>query len=188
MSYRGKIVLLGNAGVGKSSLLSRYVFNQFNEEYTATLGANYLIKEIDLNKIIDKIHSVSENWKKEIKQKGFKLYYWDIGGQQDKLFVNEYYFEYALGAMVVFNLSDLESFNNLDFWISKLKELNGEIPFIIVGNKSDLIKKSPIQKGDIEKKTNRYKVSYFETSAKLNVNVTDAFEALTVQVINNFKP
>ncbi len=160
--------------------------DQFNEQYTATLGANYLIKEIDLSKIIDKIQSVSENWKKDIKQKGFKFYYWDIGGQQDKLFVNEYYFEYALGAMVVFNLSDTESFNNLDFWISKLKELNGEVPFIIVGNKSDL-KKSTCNKEEIEKKTNSYKVSYFETSAKLNINVTTAFEALTVRVINNFK-
>lgn len=187
MSYRGKVILLGNAEVGKSSLLARYVNDQFKEDYNPTIGANFLIKEIDLSRIIDKLKLSNEKLKKDIKQKGFKLYYWDLGGQKDKLFVNEYYFDYAIGAMIVFNLSDLSSFKNLDFWISKLKELSGDIPFIIVGNKSDLIQKPVIPKEEIKKKTDRYKVQYFETSAKLNKNVSLAFEALTIQIINNLK-
>ena len=73
--------------------------------------------------------------KENVKNKGLKIYFWDIGGQQDKLFANEYYFLDAVGAVVVFNLVDKESFKNLEFWISKLKELSGDVPFIIIGNK-----------------------------------------------------
>ncbi|MBY9020213.1 MAG: hypothetical protein KGD67_04075, partial [Candidatus Lokiarchaeota archaeon] len=55
MSYRGKVILCGNPSVGKSSLLARYVDGKFQEEYIATIGANFLIKEIDLGKIVDKL-------------------------------------------------------------------------------------------------------------------------------------
>ena len=120
-----------------------------------------------------------------MKEKGFKLYFWDIGGQQDKLFSNEYYFVQAVGAMVVFNLNDLSSFKNLDFWISKLEEVSGDIPFIIVGNKTDL--KRNINKQIVDKKVNSLGVKYFETSAKLNENVDKAFETLSVQILNKLK-
>lgn len=185
MSYRGKVILCGEPGVGKTSLLVRYVDDKFNEEYHQTIGANFLIKEIDLTNILDKLDFKNPELKKDVKEKGFKLYFWDIGGQQDKLFSNEYYFVQAVGAMVVFNLNDLSSFKNLDFWISKLEEVSGDIPFIIVGNKTDL--KRNINKQIIEKKVNSLGVKYFETSAKLNENVDKAFETLSVQILNKLK-
>ena len=109
MSYRGKVILCGDAGVGKTSLLAQYVDNQFSDEYHQTIGANFLIKEIDLSKVIDKLELKNPKLKKDIKQKGFKLYFWDIGGQQDKLFSNEYYFVQAVGAMVIFSLDRTSS-------------------------------------------------------------------------------
>jgi len=123
--------------------------------------------------------------KKDVKEKGFKLYFWDIGGQTDKLFANEYYFIQAVGSMIVFNLNDYSSFKNLEFWISKLNELSGDVPYIIVGNKSDLEREVP--KDLIEEKVKELSVSYFETSAKLNENVDKAFESLSVQILNNLK-
>lgn len=188
MSFRGKVILLGDPNVGKTSLLARYVNDQFKAEYDPTIGANFLIREIDLSKIIDKINIADKAIKENIKKKGFKLYFWDIGGQKDKLYVTEYYFEYAVGAIVIFNLIDSESFKNLEFWILKLKELCGTVPFIIIGNKLDLVQKPVISKEEIKKKVEQYKVAYFETSAKLNRNVAAAFETLSVQIINNFKP
>ncbi|MCK4686716.1 MAG: GTP-binding protein [Candidatus Lokiarchaeota archaeon] len=185
MSYRGKVILCGEPGVGKTSLLVRYVDDKFNEEYHQTIGANFLIKEIDLTNILDKLDFKNPELKKDVKEKGFKLYFWDIGGQQDKLFSNEYYFVQAVGAMVVFNLNDLSSFKNLDFWISKLEEVSGDIPFIIVGNKTDL--KRNINKQIVDKKVNSLGVKYFETSAKLNENVDKAFETLSVQILNKLK-
>ncbi|MFX0105089.1 MAG: Rab family GTPase [Candidatus Hodarchaeota archaeon] len=185
MSYRGKVILCGDAGVGKTSLLARYVDDQFSEEYHQTIGANFLIKEIDLNRVIEKLDIKNPKLKKDIKQKGFKLYFWDIGGQTDKLWANEYYFVQAVGAMVIFSLDKISSFENIDFWISKLKELSGDIPYIIVGNKTDL--KSEINKEIIENKLNELGVKYFETSAKLNENVDEAFESLSIQILNTFK-
>ncbi|MEJ2295429.1 MAG: GTP-binding protein, partial [Candidatus Lokiarchaeota archaeon] len=138
MSYRGKVILCGDPGVGKTSLLARYVDKKFSDEYHQTIGANFLIKEIDLGKVIDNLKLESKELKADIKKKGFKLYFWDIGGQTDKLFANEYYFIQAVGAMVVFSLGYYVSFIILDFCISKIKELSGAVPYIIVGNKSDL--------------------------------------------------
>ena len=185
MSYRGKVILCGDAGVGKTSLLAQYVDNQFSDEYHQTIGANFLIKEIDLNKVIDKLNITNPKLKKDIKQKGFKLYFWDIGGQKPSLFANEYYFVQAVGAMIVFSLSRLATFKSIDFWISKLKELSGDVPYIIVGNKTDL--KSEINEDTIKNKVNELGVAYFETSAKLDENVDKAFETLSVQILNRLK-
>jgi len=186
MSYRGKVILLGDAGVGKTSLLARYVDGIFSDIYKQTVGANFLIKEIELNQIIDKLN-INPQIKEDIKAKGFNLYFWDIGGQTDKLFVTEYYFLQAVGAMVVFNIDKRDTFNDIDFWISKMKELSGDIPYILVGNKTDLEDKREVGTEEIKTKADKYGVKYFETSAKLNESVDAAFEDLSVQILNNIK-
>ncbi|MBN1215302.1 MAG: GTP-binding protein [Candidatus Lokiarchaeota archaeon] len=185
MSYRGKVVLLGDPAVGKTSLLNRYIDDKFPDEYLPTVGANFLVTEVDLTNIIDKLDKLDEELKEKVANKGLKIYFWDIGGQQDKLFANEYYFLDAVGAIVVFNLIEEESFNNLEFWISKLRELSGEIPFIIVGNKTDLSEGRTINEERIKTKVNDYNVEFYETSAKTNENVTKAFESISIKVLNN---
>lgn len=87
--------------------------------------------------------------------------------------------------MIVFNLHNLLSFQDIDFWLSKLKELSGDVPYILVGNKSDLERK--VDKSLIADEVKRLGVQYFETSAKLNENVEVAFESLSVQILNNLK-
>jgi len=186
MSYRGKVILLGDAGVGKTSLIARYVDNIFRSEYIQTVGANFLIKEIKLSHIIDKLN-INPQIREDIKTKGLSLYIWDIGGQQDKLFVTEYYFIQAVGAMVVFNVDKRETFDDIDFWISKMKELSGDIPFILVGNKIDLEDKREVSTKEIIDKAEKYGVKYFETSAKFNESVDTAFEDLSIQILNNLK-
>ena len=171
--------------MGKTSLLARYVDGKFDKDVSHTIGANFLIKEIDLSKIVDKIQLKKPALKKDIKEKGFKLYFWDIGGQQDKLFSTEYYFVQAVGAMIVFNLNDLSSFQDIGFWLSKLKELSGDVPYILVGNKMDLERK--VEKSLIDNEVKRLGVKYYETSAKLNQNVDLAFESLSIQILNNLK-
>ena len=185
ISYRGKVVLLGAPSVGKTSLLARYVDDKFNSEYHQTVGANFLIKEVDLTNVIDNLNLKSPNLTKDVKEKGFKLYFWDIGGQEQNLFANEYYFVQAVGAMVVFSLDDDATFKQVDFWVQKLKQLSGEIPYIIVGNKSDVEKR--VDADQIEELINQHGVDYFETSAKLNKNVDASFEALSILILNNLK-
>lgn len=185
MSYRAKGILLGNANSGKTSLLSRYVNNEFHDEYKQTIGANFLIKEIDISKIIDKVENDNSELMEKLKNKEFKLYFWDIGGQQDKLFANEYYFDQAYGAIIVFDLSNRKSFEDLDFWISKLKKLSGDVPYIIIGNKKDEKDRIAVTSEEVKKKTEELGVEYIETSAKINENVIKAFELLAIKIINN---
>jgi len=185
MSYRGKVILCGDPSVGKTSILSRYVDDQFSEEYNQTLGANFLIKEIEVSKVINKVQIKNPNLKKNMKE--FKLYFWDLGGQHDKLFSNEYYFVQAVGAFVVYDVTNRESFDNIDFWISKLKELSGEIPFIIIGNKIDKKDERLVSLEEARERADSYGVQYMETSAKSNENIDIAFESLSVQILNNLK-
>jgi small GTP-binding protein len=187
MSYRGKVILCGDPSVGKTSILNRYVDGQFSDDYNQTTGANFLIKEIELGKVIDKLDIKNPKLKKDIKDKGFKLYFWDLGGQHDKLFSNEYYFVQAVGAFIVYDVINRESFDNIDFWISKLKELSGEIPFIIIGNKIDKKEERLISLEEAKEKSDFYNVEYMETSAKSNENIDKAFEYLSVQILNNLK-
>jgi small GTP-binding protein len=179
------VILCGDPGVGKTSLLARYVDKKFSDEYHQTIGANFLIKEIDMSKVIHKLDIRNEELKADIEEKGFKLYFWDIGGQKTTLFATEYYFVQAVGAMVIFSLGNYESFKDIDFWISKLKELSGDVPYIIIGNKSDL--KREVDNEYIEQKALELGVDYFETSAKLNENVNEAFERLSIQILNTIK-
>ena len=185
MSYRGKVILLGDAGVGKTSLLARYVDGIFRSEYIQTIGANFLIKEVDLSKVVDKLNIEDKELIGKIEERRVTIFYWDIGGQHDKLFANEYYFLDAVGAIVVFNLVDKDSFNNLKFWISKLRELSGDVPFIIIGNKIDLSEGRVIDNKTIKNKINEYGVEFYETSAKTNENVKKAFESLSIKILNN---
>ncbi|MFO7797265.1 MAG: Rab family GTPase [Promethearchaeati archaeon] len=187
MSYSGKAIILGSPNVGKTSLLSRYVDNKFPEKYNPTIGANFLVKEVDLTSIVDNLDDLEDDLKEKVKEKGFKLYFWDIGGQRDKLFANEYYFKDAVGAIVVFDLANKDTFNDLEFWVTKLRELSGEIPFILVGNKTDLSNKREIKQEMIEEKLEKLGTEYFETSAKTDENVRKAFEALSTRILNNLK-
>lgn len=187
ISYRGKVVFCGQPGVGKTSLLSRYVDGNFSEEYHQTIGANFLIKEIDLSKILSKLQFKNPELESDIYEKGFKLYFWDIGGQTDKLFANEYYFIQALGAMVIFDISNKKSFANLEFWISKLKELSGDVPFVIIGNKVDKSALREVSEQEGKKLAANYGVEYIETSAKKDMNVNKAFELLAIKILEGIK-
>jgi Ras-related protein Rab-1A len=187
MSYRGKVILCGDAGVGKSSLLAQYVENQFSENYIATVGANFLIKEIDLSSIINKLKISNPKLREDIENKGFKLYFWDIGGQPDKLFSNEYYFVQAVGAFIIYDMLNRESFENIDFWFQKVKDLSGEIPIIILGNKIDKENDRAVTFEEAIEKAKGFGVDCIETSAKSNENVDIAFESLAILILNNLR-
>lgn len=187
MSYRGKVIMCGDASVGKSTLLAQYVDNQFSEKYVPTIGANFLIKEIDLSPIINKLEIDNPNLREDIQKKGFKLYFWDIGGQPDKLFSNEYYFVQAVGAFIIFDILNRESFENVNFWLQKVKELSGEIPIIILGNKIDRIKERTVSFEEAKKMASDFGLECIETSAKINENVDKAFERLAILILNNLR-
>ncbi|MFX1478245.1 MAG: Rab family GTPase [Promethearchaeota archaeon] len=185
MSYRGKVILCGDAGVGKSSLLARYVNDLFSEDYIPTIGANFLVKEINLSIILDRLILDNPRLREDIEE--FKLYFWDLGGQHDKMFSNEYYFVQAVGALIIYDILNRESFENISFWIQKVKELSGDIPYIIIGNKIDKNSERVVLLEETEEKAKSFGVQLIETSAKTGENVSQAFEKLAVLILNSYK-
>lgn len=159
-----KVIILGDAGVGKTSLLKQYVNKQFSYQYKATIGADFLMKEI----IID--------------GQVVQLQLWDTAGQEKFHSLGSAFYRNAECCILVFDQTDPKTFETIDTWRSEfLTQLNPKdpenFPFVILGNKCD-------KEGELkvsEQKVKQYcsqknNMSYFETSAKDDINIKLAFE------------
>lgn len=158
-----KIIIIGDSGVGKTSLMRRYVRNNFSEIYQSTIGVDFLSKSLKINnKLID-------------------LQIWDTAGSERFRSMNNAFYRGADACIIVFDLTDMNSFNNLENWIDEflinVSPKEPELfPFVIIGNKADLERK--INSNMISRFCSSKNINYFETSSKLNVNIEDAFEYL----------
>ena len=171
--YVFKVILIGGAAVGKTSLLHRFVEDKFSFRYKLTIGADFLSKII-------------EGYPKQ--DSTCKLQIWDIGGQDRYKFLRASFFEGANGALVVFDISRWHTFKELNDWISDLRDFAGkETPFILIGNKLDLIEDigGEYDKDSAENLAKRENSEFFSTSAKTGENVEDAFLILTHKMLKN---
>lgn len=159
---RYKMVLFGNASVGKTSLVERFINDRFEQNYISTLGYNVYEKQINYEQSI------------------ISLMIFDIGGQEKFRDLRKKYAEGANLAFIVFDLTNPDSFTALENWKTDLYEFAGEIPFIIVGNKNDL---EPQVSNDeaVEIAHKLGALDYFTTSAKTGMGVEKAFHQLAVE-------
>ena len=158
-----KILLLGDASVGKTSFTKRYCYNIFNPSERLTIGVDFHVKTV------------------ELKDKRIKLQLWDIGGEQRFRFLLP---TYCLGANAAFLLYDLtrpHTLDNIIEWINIVRQKGGPIPIMLVGSKLDLAQIQREVKSDygIQIAEKNDMASYVEISAKDNLNVDDAFKVLT---------
>jgi small GTP-binding protein len=163
--YSFKVLLLGAPAVGKTSILYRFVKNKFSHDYITTIGINYLTKEISMEK-----------------KDNAKLVIWDIAGQQKFKFLHKQYYEGTQGALVIFDLTQKKTYEELEAWVSEMFSIIQEkIPFIIIGNKVDLIEEigRSIDVEVVRQYAQNKDSIYIETSAKTGENVEDAFKELT---------
>lgn len=166
--YTIKIVLLGEAGVGKTSLVYQFMEKKFRDNYKQTLGVNLLKKDMH----IDGYGGVSAQ-------------IWDLGGQEPFKALRKLYLEGANGGLVIFDLTESKSFDKLPEWIESFKNTRGEQPLILIGNKSDLgniIKIEEKEAGDFAKNHN---MELIITSAKTGQNVEEVFIKLTKRILDN---
>lgn len=175
--YIFKILTLGDAGVGKSALTIRFAENSFSENYTVTLGMNLVTKHVTL------MASSGE-------ETAVEYTVWDIGGQPNFKTILPMYYRGALGALIVYSIDRIKSFNNIENWLNDIKQYCQEVPLVIIGNKSDLESDRAItieQGAELAAKIRENwdnDVHFIETSAKEDVNVQQAFMDLAQSILN----
>jgi len=167
-----KIVLLGEGRVGKTSILLRYVENTYADGRESTLQASYLEKQITLSPSDDTNIANAA-----------KLYIWDTAGQERFHALGPIYYRDADGAVLVYDITDLQSFDRVKMWTKELRRMVGEedkISLIIVGNKIDLAKtKRSVNIEDARNYAESVGAMYLETSAKSGFGVEEVFFSVT---------
>lgn len=158
-----KILLLGDASVGKTSFTKRYCYNIFNPSERLTIGVDFHVKTIELN------------------GRRIKLQLWDVGGEERFRFLLP---TYCLGANAAFLLYDItrpSTLDNISEWLTIVRQKGGPIPIMLVGSKLDLEKAQRQVQRDygIQIAEKNDMASFVEISAKENANVDDAFKVLT---------
>ncbi len=164
-----KLIIVGDSGVGKSCLLSRFVDNVFIQSYISTIGIDFKIKTILLD------------------GKKVKLQIWDTAGQERFRTITTAYYRSASGILLVYDVTDRESFDNVSRWIRNISELSGA-PVVLVGNKSDLYMSRKVSNKEGLQRALEYDVPFLETSVKDNHNVQECFETLarkSIQQLSN---
>lgn len=164
-----QILIVGDSSVGKTSIISRYTSGTFKEEYLATVGLDYYSKE----EIID--------------NKTIHIKLWDTAGEERYKSLTQNYFRNAEGVLLVFDVTNTDSFNNLKEWINSIKQnMEGKnifIPIIIIGNKLDMEDQREISKEQAEKFVSENNYKYFETSAKTGEGVDKSIRELATQIL-----
>jgi len=166
-----KICLVGEHSVGKTSLIRRYVLDEFDDRYITTLGAKVSKKEFDLE-LMD-----SDPIRMDIT-------IWDIMGSKGfRELLREAYFHGAQGILAVCDLTRYETLQDLDAWVESVFRTVGEIPVIFAGNKKDLEDEIKIGEEEIKQATEAFESPYFFTSAKTGLNVEKVFHELARAII-----
>ncbi len=165
-----KILLLGEIAVGKSSMILRYVEGKFPGEYQATIGANFLVKNV---RVIQKNGT----------RKSIMLQIWDLGGHVRTIsHVGPIFYQNANGALLVYDLTRPDTLEKLPLWYEACHMHAPRIKTLVVGNKCDLERK--ISKEDGKKMARRLNsVDFYETSAKTGDNIEQAFNSLALALI-----
>ena len=156
LSY--KVSLCGEPGVGKTSIALRQAQDSFPVSHQPTLGANFLI------------------WNTMIDGKEIRLIIGDSGSQEKFLPVLPTYYKGSVVAALVFDITNRDSFDKLDFWFKLLKDSIGDIPVILIGNKLDLEESREVKKEEAENYAEKLNTTYFEVSAKAKVNLYTTFK------------
>ena len=160
-----KIIVLGDSGVGKTSLLMRYCDDDFTKNHLPTIGIDFKNKNILIN------------------DKMIKLQIWDTAGQERFRVITKTYYRAASGIMLTYDVADEDSFHKIRIWMKQIDEnAPKSVVKLLVGNKCDRSDRK-VSFEDGKNIANSYQMNYFETSAKTNFNITEAFNELVKGII-----
>jgi len=170
-----KVCIVGDGAVGKTTILHQYVDKKFKEDTMLTIGTNFFMKELILKEFDANI----------------KLQIWDLGGQDQFAAVRPSFYAGAKGVIYTFDLTRIATFNNLLIWKNEVENVIGtNVANILVGNKLDLVNETNrrVNLEDILILKEQLGVKeYFETSAKENVGIDNAFRRLAIDIYKSLK-
>ena len=156
--YLFKYIIIGDAAVGKSNLLLRYAHGQFKPEYQLTIGVEFGAKNV------------------VIRNKTYRIQIWDTAGQENFRSITRAYYKNSVCALVVYDISSRDSFNNVSTWIEDCRNQSPKTIFmVLVGNKSDLEDKRQVSTEEGQELAEKYGLQFYETSAKTGDNVNEIF-------------
>ena len=168
-----KVVLLGEAGVGKTNLIRVAMGKSFETNINSTLASSFYEAQINVN---DKI---------------YQYYLWDTAGQEVYRCVNKIFIKESKVVIIVFAINNRESFNNVDFWINYVKEILDDDTYILalVGNKGDLYDDQEIPDEEMDKKAKSFGIKFKITSAATDAQGFKTFlDELLEEYIVKYKP
>ena len=170
-----KIIVVGDAAVGKTSLIKRYTTNTFEKDYISTLGMQFSRYEETLSGIM------------------VELFLWDLAGQESFVTLRERFYKGSSGAIIVFSLApeEIETYSHIDKWLSHIKEACRNNPVVLFGNKTDLVDQNALatspnyETSDVHVKKfaqDHNIMEYFKTSALTGQGVKEAFQTLVFKL------
>jgi Ras-related protein Rab-1A len=163
--YLFKLLLIGDSGVGKSCLLLRFADDTYTESYISTIGVDFKIRTIELD------------------GKTIKLQIWDTAGQERFRTITSSYYRGAHGIIVVYDVTDKESFDNVKQWLQEIERYACEnVNKLLVGNKSDLTTKKVVDYATAKDFADERGIPFLETSAKNASNVEQAFLTMAAEI------
>ncbi|KAG0475327.1 hypothetical protein HPP92_015013 [Vanilla planifolia] len=163
--YLFKIVLIGDSGVGKSNILSRFTRNEFSLDSKSTIGVEFATKTL------------------QIEGKTVKAQIWDTAGQERYRAITSAYYRGAVGALLVYDITKRQTFENIQRWLRELRDhADSNIVVMMAGNKSDLNHLRAVSAEDAKLLAEKEGLSFLETSALEAVNVDSAFQIVLTEV------
>lgn len=163
---RFKVVLLGEGRVGKTSILLRYTKGEYSDRQVSTLQASYLDKKVTIGTT------------------NVQLSIWDTAGQERFHALGPIYYRDASGALLVYDITDAESFNKVKNWVKELRKIVGnDIVIVIAGNKVDLEKNRNVNEQEAIQYAESVGAAHFHTSAKANRGLDEVFNSLATKML-----
>ena len=174
-AFKWKIVVVGNAAVGKTSLIKRYTADTFEKDYISTLGMQF------------------SKYEEDVAGEKVELLLWDLAGQESFSTLRDRFYAGSSGAIIVFSLApeELETYNHVPKWLSDVKKACGNIPILLFGNKADLVDQNALATSPdyttsdvhvLKFAQDNKIIKYYRTSALTGQDVKEAFQTLVIKL------